>query len=190
MIRFLLILIFMAATASTVAAAPRTRDAKASLEFAPASRASLAQIEVAIGDASVAVDDRQAVTDMALFVFKPGGDVRASLHAANNAESGSGTFTVRIFVVAGGRLYTQTRGQCTAWLNDVAMCSASCDAGDFGVRRNGSAALELLLGAIPGGAAGAGNGVSLTACGFDDSGDARLTVKTGRSLAAVGFDDN
>ncbi len=190
MTRRAILMVVTLAAASPGFAASRAREAKASLEFALASRQALAAVEVALSDPSVAAADRQSVTDMALFVFKPGGDVRVSLHGANGTvpEAGGGHFSVRVFVVAGGRLYTGARGQCSSWDNDVALCSASCDGGDFALRRNGSATLELLIGALPGGRAGAGSGVTVSDCGFDESGDAKLTAKTSRGLAVIGFD--
>ena len=194
MSRGLLVLALMAAAVCPVSADPAKpqREVRSSLEFSVAGRSSLGAIEAEIAEPGTATTERQPVTDIALFAFKPGGDVRAALQAANDEVTltGAALFTVRLFVVMGGRLYSEARGQCGGWESDVAHCTVGCDAGLFAVRRNGSAALELLVGAIPGGTADDGGGVTISTCGFDEAGDVKLVPKTARGLAIVGFDSN
>ena len=102
-------------------------------------------------------------------------------------ERGGALFSVRLFIVAGGRLYTGGRGQCGVWESDLSRCSSTCEGGSFAVRRKGASPLELLLGAIPGGPAGVGPGLTISDCGLEDGGDVKLVAKGGRGLAVAGF---
>jgi hypothetical protein len=164
------------------------RSAKQLVEFTPVSTAALSMLEVEITGLGAEPRTRQPVSDAALFVTKPGGDAAAALTAAENTSEKDGTqFNVRLLIVANGRLYTGGRGQCGGWESDVARCASVCDGGSFAVRRKGAAPLELLVGAIPGGAAGQGAGVTVSPCGLEDDLEARLVVKTGRGLAVAGF---
>jgi hypothetical protein len=165
------------------------RTSRAVVEFTPQPPGALAQFEIEIATTAETSAARLPVSDAALFVSKAGGDAAAALKIADRAALGPGEalFNVRLFVVAGGRLYTGVRGQCGAWENGLSLCSAACDGGIFAVRRTGSAPLELLLGAISGAPAGTGTGLTLSACGFDEEGDVRLVAKSGRGLAVAGF---
>ncbi|NOT69987.1 MAG: hypothetical protein HOP09_01520 [Hyphomicrobium sp.] len=173
----------------SAAAAPRTRAPKAAIELTPSSASALVQFEVEVTDSQTSAAKRHAVSDAAMFVAKSGGDAQAALAAPEGAGAAAGAahFTVRLFIVADGRLYTGGRGQCGAWQNDVARCSAACDGGSFAVRRNGAAPVELLIGAVPGGEAGSGRGIAITGCGFDEDHEIRLVAKAGRGLAVAGF---
>ena len=174
---------------SSTWSAPKPRSAKTAIELAPASPTALAGFEVEIGDLNDGATQRLAVTDAALFVSSPRGDVRAVLAEPDGAAQARAAplFSIRLIVVAGGRLYTGGRGQCGGWVDGVARCTASCDDGIFAIRRNGSAALELMVGAVPGGAAGGSSGLTISACDFDDGGSAKLVAKSGRTLAVAAF---
>lgn len=173
----------------------RQKRARAVAEYSIANRAALAALEVKLSDASASGASRQTVTDLALFVSRSGGDVGRQLSAADgelpqvDGTEGQHLFNVRLFVVSGGRLYTGVKGQCGPWSNDVSLCRLACDGGVFAVRRKASAALEFLVGAIPGGAAGEGTGLNLFGCGFEEASEAQLTVKAGRGLAVVSLTD-
>lgn len=177
----------------TAEAAPPARAPRSALEFAPASPTALAALEVEIGDLTVGTPKRLDVTDGALFVSSPGSDVRTTLALPDTSSGPSDAartatlFSVRLIVVAGGRLYTGGRGQCGRWADGVARCAASCDGGTFAVRRNGAATLELMIGPVPGGAAGGGAGLLLSGCDVDDAGTVRLVAKSGRTLAVAAF---
>lgn len=165
----------------------------ASAEYRLTDRQALSSIELIATDANASGGLNAPVTDVVLFVArsrashsKPASDSPEEPRHASPAALGPATlFAVRILVVAGGRLYTGARGRCGAWNNGVAQCALDCDGGNFAMRRNGGAPLELLLGAIPGGEAGEGHGLTVSPCGFDD--DAMLKVKAGRGLAVIGF---
>lgn len=165
------------------------RAARAVAEYQPYSATALVSLEVETSATATASAERQPVTDAALFVSKSGGDIEAALRSPDSVRAaGAGSlFNVRLFIVAGGRLYSGGRGQCGAWDSDVAHCSASCDSGAFAIRRNGAAPLELLLGAVPGGPAGAGTGLTISACGLEEGADVKLVAKSGRGLAVAGF---
>lgn len=170
-------------------AAKRTPTVRASLEFTLQNRAALATVEAVVADAGVATGRPQPVSDMVLFVSKAGRDVEAALLAENGQPvDASGLLNARLFVVAGGRLYTAARGQCGGWQNDVVLCSATCDGGTFALRRRASAPLELLLGAIPGASGLAKPGATISACDFEAGGETRLVPKAGRGLAVLGFE--
>jgi hypothetical protein len=176
--------------ATPALAANRNRPPKAVVEFAPSSQAALSTLEVEISNGETASPARQPVTDAALFVSKAGGDANAALEASSGSgqpQTNGALFTVRLFIVAGGQLYTGGRGQCAAWDGDVARCSAGCDGGTFAVRRHGAAALELLLGAVAGAEAGVGRGITVSACGYDEEADVRLVPKSGRGLSVTPF---
>lgn len=176
------------AIAVPLAAAPKPRAPKAVIEFTPHTSTALSSIEVQISDGLSSNPVRNPVSDAVLFVSKSGGDAQAALAAGDGEGKQTGAlFHVRLFIVAGGRLYTGVRGQCGTWQMDVSRCTTGCDGGTFALRRNGAAALELLLGAIPGGDAGIGNGLTISACGFDEESDVRLVAKSGRGLAVAGF---
>lgn len=178
----------------TAAVQAKPRKARAAAEFKVENRAALGTLELVISDPSVAEGLREPVTDLAAFVSKSGSDIGQIL-SASEADSASvagpsqSLFNVRLFIVAGGRLYTAGKGQCGPWLNDVSRCSASCDGGAFALRRKASAPLEFLLGAIPGGSADAAQGLILSDCGFDETGEIRLVAKSSRALAVVGLAD-
>jgi hypothetical protein len=178
-----------AAVPSVAPPRAHARAARAVAEYRPYSAAALASLEVETSATAAASAERQPVTDAALFVSKSGGDVEAALRSDDGVHAaGKGSlFNVRLFIVAGGRLYGGGRGQCGAWESDVSFCSASCDSGVFAIRRNGAAPLELLLGALPGGPAGAGTGLTISGCGLDEGSDAKLVAKAGRGLAVAGF---
>lgn len=182
--------LFASVNASAQTRSPQTRSPKAAAEYVPHSQGALATLEVEVTDAAGAAPARQAVTDAKLFISKPGGDVAAALAAGDGAAAPAGSkslFSVRLFIVAGGRLYSGARGQCGPWESDVSRCQASCEGGTFAIRRHGAAPVELLLGAIPGGTAGAGPGLTITGCGLEEDTEAKLVPKGGRGLAVAGF---
>lgn len=166
---------------------------RSSAEYTLSDRGALAQVDVDVTDASAASALHEPVTDMVLFLSKSGADLGKLLRAADgeNPDGGAGSvqglFHARLFVVAAGRLYTGATGQCSPWSNGVSLCSAGCDGGTFALRRNGGAPLEVLIGAVPGGPAGEGPGLTISACSFDEAGDAKIKVKAGRGLAVIGF---
>ncbi len=170
----------------------KPQKARAAAEFKVENRLALNGLELVISDPSVAEGLREPVTDLAIFVSKSGSDIGRIL-TASDAESASVAgpsqplFNVRLFVVAGGRLYSAAKGQCGAWANDVSRCTASCDGGAFALRRKASAPLEFLLGAIPGGSAEPAQGLVLSDCGFDETGEIRLVAKSARALTVVGL---
>lgn len=181
-------LLFAVALPAAQGAAKPVHRPRASLEFAPQSHASLSSVEIKALGAGTARAQRTAVTDMMLVLADPAGDIGGWL-ARPNATTGGPSMTIRMFTVAGGRLYHQTEGRCAPWNNDIATCSADCDGGNFALRRNGSAALELLVGAVPGAPSGEpGEGVAIAPCSIDAGLDARLSPKTGKVLAIVGFE--
>jgi hypothetical protein len=174
------------------------RSGKSAAEFSVQKRSSLTALELEVqqpGDADASVA-HQPITDMTLFVSRQGADVAKLLAAADgelpDASSGKSAvlFSVRVFIVAAGKLHTGLKAQCGAWANDVSRCTAPCEAGTFALRRKAAAPLELLFGAIPGGSAGAGDGVSLSGCGLEDGADIRVRPKSGQALAVVGFGDD
>jgi hypothetical protein len=171
------------------ASAETARGPKQVLELMPQSATALSNFEVEISNAGAAKSQRQQVTDAVLFMSKSGGDVQAALHAdEGEAPSQSATlFSVRLFIVAGGKLYSGGRAKCGSWFSNVSKCSVACDGGAFALRRNGAAPLELLVGAIPGGSAADSKGVMVSECGFDEASDARLVPGLNRGLAVAGF---
>ena len=171
------------------ASAELARGPKQVLELKPQSAKALSNFEVEISNAGAVKGERQQVTDAVLFLSKPGGDVQATLRADEGDPPGERTtlFSVRLFIVAGGALYSGARAKCGSWINNVSKCSVACDGGVFALRRNGAAPLELLLGAIPGGSATDGKGVIVSECGFDEASDVRLVPGLNRGLVVVGF---
>jgi hypothetical protein len=193
--RYAIFLALLCALGILPAADAAPRKARASAEFKVEDRSALGALELVISDPSVSEGLREPVTDLALFVSKSGADIGRILTAQEaqsaDAAAASGTlFNVRLFIVAGGRLYSDAKGQCGPWANDVSRCTAACDGGTFALRRKGSAPLEFLLGAIPRGAAGADDGLILSDCSFDETGDIRLAAKASRALAVVGLSDD
>ena len=165
--------------------ARRVQLRHATEEFSVRDRAPLGRIEIEIPDSAGAKPARAAVSDVMLVLAAPGGDVRAVLESRNGG-GGSDTLNVRLFVVAGGRLYHQASARCTAFSNDVAACTADCGGGEFSLRRAGSSGLELVLtaGAVHSDT-GTRAGIALAACRLDESGDLRLVVKAGLAQAVV-----
>ena len=177
------------ALASSLPAQTRGQLPKAVVEFRPQPPAALTSLEVEVTGAGAGTSQHLPVSDAALFVTKSGGDAEAELTAVDGTPDSrpAARFNVRLFIVAGGHLYTGGRGQCGAWENDVSRCSAACEGGISALRRNGAAPLELLIRAIPGGEAGQGTGLTITTCGLDDEDEAKLIAKSGRGLAVTGF---
>lgn len=193
--RYAICLTLLCAVSILTAADAAPRKARASAEFKVENRSALGALELVISDPSVSEGLREPVTDFAVFVSKSGADIGRILTAqeAESADAAAATgalFNVRLFIVAGGRLYSAAKGQCGPWANDVSRCTAACDGGTFALRRKGSAPLEFLLGAIPGGTAGADDGLILSDCSFDETGDIRLAAKASRGLAVVGLSDD
>ena len=186
MTRFLLFLAALFCLCQEAFAKP-LKAVKATLELTVADPANLEAFEVQTRGGA---GPRAPVTDMAVFLFKPGADLNAALNAANGeaAPGGKGLFSARLFVVADGKLYTAARGTCGPWDNDITTCAAGCDGGEFALRRNGAAVLELLAGAIPGSLATSGEAIIVSACGDDENNQVRLAPKTGQDLAVVGFE--
>jgi hypothetical protein len=176
-------------------AAPRPKAARSTIEFVPQTSNAFAAFEVELPETVDSTPRKMHVTDAILFVSAPAGDAASALAAPNDdpadgltKSNGEPTFlNVRLFVVAGGRLYGGGRGKCSRWQGGLSRCQTACDSGSFALRRNGAAPLELLVGAIPGGAAGTGTGIPITNCGFDETGDVKLVAKSGRGLAVAGF---
>ncbi len=193
------VLAIVTAVNAATGAAGDARNAKPAAEFSVQKRSSLAVLELEVtqpGDADASVV-RQSISDMVLFVSRQGADATKLLAAADGevpeAATGKSSvlFSVRVFIVAAGKLHTGLKAQCGAWANDVSRCAAPCEAGTFAIRRKASAPLELLFGAIPGGSAGDGDGISLAGCSLEDGGaDMRLRPKPGQALAVVGFGDD
>lgn len=160
------------------------------MEFAVQNRASLGSAEVAVLETGADKTQRLAVTDMLIILAKPDGDIRAALTQPETVGSSPDEAGAhfKLLVVAGGRLYAEARARCKGWQNDVSQCSLACDGGNFALRRNAGSPLELLVGAVPGGA-GQDNdrGVLISGCEFDGGAEVRLMPKTGQALAVIGL---
>jgi len=98
--------------------------------------------------------ERLPVTDLQLDIVRWEGDVRDAVMQPNEPgrDPFSWNFYAALFVVADGRLFRDGGGECSAWENDLAVCSIECDGGHFVLRRSlgdTSRGLELQLRPLP-----------------------------------------
>lgn len=124
--------------------------------------------------------ETSTVSDLMLAVDGAGDDARRALAAADGErQRGSpGLFRARLYVVAGGRLYADAKGWCSAWRANESWCSVDCDGGGFMLRRTpapGAGALELVIEGASGTQVDVlAPGLALTACRAGEDDEIRL----------------
>lgn len=132
------------------------------------------------------------VSDMWLRVSVRDGTAKEAIQQQNaaNIDRGLKLFSIELISVVGGKLYSDTLGDCSGWSQDVAWCTYGCDGQGFQLKRLSSEypiKLRIALSAtVPkhGAAEGmpARRPLAITLCGADANGHELLIVpRTGES---------
>lgn len=156
-------------------------------EFRPISATDAAVLEIQIPDPASGRSQRRAISDLMVRIALPGGDVAAALRAGNGVkfEREVGLFRAHIYVVSAGRLLRDIEARCDRWVDDLAVCSALCEGGTFGLRRvpgQSAIGLSLILGRVSRGEdVTVRAGVSFDACADGTSQEQLLVPAAGRS---------